>query len=496
MKKLLEKFNIRGRTLSKWELIIIFEMLFIIISLIHNVDILFLLSFIIWINLMIYALMNIKNRIIYLSFLVTFFVFLLGGQVVYEYFGYRLPHYCGDLYYRHMNIALIISLVTLQIGYMLGERLIKKRNRNILNIEVVSNERYLYLNYKYKVIRNVSKVIFYVASIPWIALMVEKAIFVQNTSYYELYTSYVSSYPYIVLKLAEIAPIMLFIFLATMPTKKECRIPILIFILNSVISLATGRRLFFMTGIMFVIVYFIIRNGTSNGSDKWIGKREIVVSIILLPILVIGLYSYNFIRFGTKPDATSTIDAFLRFFQQQGFSSSLIRLGKLHQDKLSDSQWYSFYGIIKYWRTNTITNLFIDFDYGYIYGKYTAAEAIHGNSLAHSLSYIVLGDRYLNGSGLGSSYVAEAYQDLGYIGIALANFIYGLMISYIWNRNKAGIWKTAVSFILFESLLIAPRYNFDIIFANLLNVTLWLVLLGIWFLSNIIITHMKKSNTC
>jgi len=136
--------------------------------------------------------MNIKNRIIYLSFLVTFFVFLLGGQVVYEYFGYRLPHYCGDLYYRHMNIALIISLVTLQIGYMLGERLIKKRNRNILNIEVVSNERYLYLNYK--VIRNVSKVIFYVASIPWIALMVEKAIFVQNTSYYELYTSYVSSY--------------------------------------------------------------------------------------------------------------------------------------------------------------------------------------------------------------------------------------------------------------------------------------------------------------
>lgn len=488
--EILDNIYIKNSVLLKWKLIILFDIVFLIISLLLNIDILFLCSIILWMNMIIYALMDIKNRIVYASFLSTFFIFLLGGQVVYEYFNYSLPNYLGDIYYRHTNITLIISLITLQIGYLLGGKI--RNQKKDFKLQKLSNERYSTTNYI--VIRNISKIIFYVTSIPWIALIVEKIIYVQRTSYYDLYAMYSSEYPYFILKLAEIAPIVLFVFLATMPSKKECRIPILIYVLGSVISLATGRRLPFMTSSIFVIVYLIIRNWVNNGNEKWIGKREIIVLITLLPILIIGLYFYNFIRFGTESNVTSIFDAFLSFFQQQGYSSSLIRLGKYYQEQLSDSQWYSFYGTIKYWRTNTITNLFTDFDYGYTYKISSAAEATLGNSLARSLSYIVLGDRYLQGAGLGSSYVAEAFQDLGYIGVALANCIYGLMINTFWRINKGGVWRIAIGFILFESLLKAPRYNFDIIFTDLLNITMWMVLFGIWFLSSIITNQLKKDN--
>ena len=45
--------------------------------------------------------------------------------------------------------------------------------------------------------------------------------------------------------------------------------------------------------------------------------------------------------------------------------------------------------------------------------------------------------RFLGGGGLGSSYIAEAWVDFGYVGIIVVNFVFGILLSQLhkWFRQ-------------------------------------------------------------
>ena len=50
-------------------------------------------------------------------------------------------------------------------------------------------------------------------------------------------------------------------------------------------------------------------------------------------------------------------------------------------------------------------------------------------SFAHALSYLVMGKQYLNGNGMGSSYIAEIMYSFGYMGVFIA--IYFMVFFYV-----------------------------------------------------------------
>lgn len=69
-------------------------------------------------------------------------------------------------------------------------------------------------------------------------------------------------------------------------------------------------------------------------------------------------------------------------------------------------------------------------------------HALNGNSMAHQLSYTLLGDWYLEGHGCGSSYLLEVFADYGKIGIFIFSFFLGMLLisAFDIGKTKYVLW--------------------------------------------------------
>lgn len=437
---------------------------FSLVSVICGVDLIFSFAFVMWCLSLCYAIS--KKYFLLASFLTAFFVYLIGGHFVYEYFGMRLNYYIGDEYYLHSNLALFISLFSILVAHGFSVYFFS-RKKFCIAIPSIEHKTS---------IMAISKILFFATYLFWLYVLMDKAYFVITSSYYSYYTEFKTSVPLVIRSIAAMCPYFFYLFLATFPKKAECRTPILLYTLYAVLSLLTGRRVDFANMLLFLFMYFVLRHYFVAKGDKWITKKFIIFALLLAPIGIGFLYSYKYIRFGLRVADTSLPEMILGFFQQQGISSSLLRLGKYHQGALNENTYYSFYGLVKWVRTNTLFKLIFSPQYGFSYSNNNIALATQGNSFAHALSYITLGDRYLSGTGLGSCYIAELYHDFGYLGIVIGNLLYGTIIAGIdkaWLRSSQSVWVIAFCFSLFESFLKAPRYNFDIIFSTALKLGMW-----------------------
>ena len=84
-------------------------------------------------------------------------------------------------------------------------------------------------------------------------------------------------------------------------------------------------------------------------------------------------------------------------------------------------------------------------------------HALEDNSLDACLTYLVKPSFYLEGGGLGGCYIADAWKDLGYVGVALVSFIYGVLLSKIPTWFKSNVWLASVGLIMFNQIVFAPR---------------------------------------
>ena len=107
------------------------------------------------------------------------------------------------------------------------------------------------------------------------------------------------------------------------------------------------------------------------------------------------------------------------------------------------------------------------------YSGNTVDNALNGNSLAHALSYYLYGNNYLNGRGIGSCYIAEAYHDFKYVGVFLVNYVYGIVLNRFFDFENKGIYTGAISLILLDSLLHAPRGSADGFVSDIVDFTTW-----------------------
>jgi hypothetical protein len=107
----------------------------------------------------------------------------------------------------------------------------------------------------------------------------------------------------------------------------------------------------------------------------------------------------------------------------------------------------------------------------------TAEFAMSGNSLGSFLAYNYITSSYLEGAGVGSCYIAEAYADLSWFGIIFISFLYGIILRKIpkwFNRN---LILSIVSFFILFGLYKAPRAQAFSFVADLLGPTNILIVL-------------------
>lgn len=423
---------------------------------------------------LLYSCEKFSERIIFFAFNGTFFTFLIARLVVKPLTGYydkyNNNYYGLDFENEQVVLKIFISLFISLFFLFLGYILIK--NNKKLKFKKIKN----FGNSTVKNISFVSMILFYFTYIFNLLVLWDKARFTSNFGYTELYSSYTSSYPIWVNKLAEMCPSALFVFLGTLPTKRKSMLPLAFYLFLGIFSLVVGQRNNFVLNVLIVLIYFCLRNITDK-NEKWFGKREIIFSIAALPVMIILLNAVSYFRTDSNGQH-SLINGISEFFYAQGVSVNLVGYAQTLVNQLPQGKSYTFGRIIDFINNNTITQLFFNVPK---YSPQSVESALYGNSFADSVSYILSPSRYLNGWGYGSSYLAELLIDYGYIGIIIGNFIYGIVLAFMTKMFKSGVLGIWICLSMTRLLLYSPRdttTSFIVTSFSLINLlTLFIIIL-------------------
>lgn len=408
------------------------------------------LVFIVWIFNVLFACFKIKKRFIFFSFHMTFFLFLLG-----EIFAANLEGYKQDFssvinnfsipIKSHIYFSLFLSLV----GLLLGGKIFDSSKKTKLSFDWSSNG--------IVELRQLSRKMLLFLYVFKFILEIEKVFYVAATSYVDLYLSFNSNFPIIFVRLADIYSISFLLFLATMPSYKEAKLPILLYFILGLFPLIYGQRTNFGLIVLFVLIYLILRKSLSLNGDGnlWFNKRRLLVVVISIPFVLIGFLAISYIRQGESFHNTGILHSLVSILGQQGGSVGIIGYEKVYGSQMPQTFPFSLGFIVDFFKNSFLIRPLGLFDY---YAPQTEGLAMHGLSFGSTLSYLVMPQYYLSGGGLGSCYIAEAYHDYGYIGLFLVNLFYGFIFN-VFNRNLSSVWIVFSSLLIVENILIIPRGN-------------------------------------
>lgn len=452
--------------------LIMINLLVIILATYNQDKMLVLMSSIVWIDMVWYSSKKLESRAALFAFLLSFFVFLLGKNILEQLGLHTIEMDFSSDINRHADISLLLSLSFLFLGYIFSSRVgrIFKNKK-----EVLYNQGDSIL------VRDISKKIFYGTFLVNLLKVVDIVLFVMRNGYIAYYLRYTSSLPYLVGKIGDMAVIAFWGYLATMPSKNEAKRPILLYFIYLMITLGTGKRFPLVAGLLTIFVYYVARNRI-NSEEEWFGKKQLRLCLIVAPVLVVILFFSSFIREGNSVSSDMIKNALTDFIYNQGASLNLLKRAKMYADKLPQGKIYSIGSTLDLLQANFFSRMLgIK---SYTLGN-TVERATQGNSFAHAMSYIVMGNAYLNGRGTGSCYIAEAYHDFGYIGVIVINIIYGVILQRMFDLKNKGPLRCAIVLIMFNALLLAPRGSADAFFAELFDPTTWITLIGIFGLARL-----------
>jgi len=401
----------------------------------------------------------------------------MGRDFLEEIFKYKQEDFSIETL-NHTYLCIALSLLAIIIGYIFFSRNKRKKEETIKN------------NKKDNSITKtkVSKAVFYITWAFAMISMIITARYVSTNSYANYYTDYSdylsnNIYLYTISKIGTMMQVSFCIYCASMPSKKDFNLPRNLYVIYIIISLLSGQRSIFMLGLLFLLIYSLIRNGRERG--VWMSRKIYMASIIIIPLIIVGLSIISNIRMGDNV-SESTSSPFVNFIYDQGVSSNTIKRAYEYGDRIP-KQIYS----LEFLHSGIPARLL-----GIpIYHGNTVDHALHGGSMTHSLAYVVLGDSYLNGRGTGSSYITELYQDFGYVGIILGSLLYSFLLAKIdKTKEKNGTLGTSIKYCLILQLLWSPRASFTGFITNLiapLTITTFIIIFGLSFIIN---EHNKIGN--
>ena len=365
----------------------------------------FALLLVCYISIFAKMLCNYRSNAMMLAFLICFFVFLVGRPFVYEVFGYYRDSgiKIDDEARNCMYLCLLVSLLALYCGYYICKKnRFRKRE---------AHQEYTQCNFDKPFCKNLRKVSFYATIIMYIMAITEnilRFLFVREVGYeasYYLEHDYAYGMPFILHALAMSAPVALAIFLATLPNKKEVRLPVGLFLISNFISSMSGNRFEVIASIIAIVVYYVWRSNSDKGN--WINRKLVIIGVIFSPILILLMQGMAYWRSGV--DLYTDVNPIMSFMYENGGSSN--QIAAVHQYKgvaTNEDAKYSFGGIWRSIQESGIANMF---GLGESYRAQTVEYARNSYSLGASLTYYFYPTQYLTGYGLGGCYIAELYHD-------------------------------------------------------------------------------------
>ncbi|MCB6203667.1 O-antigen polysaccharide polymerase Wzy family protein [Extibacter muris] len=417
----------------------------------HDFKILSLGLLFVFLQNVIFAFKKVKERLLFLIFQLVLFTFLLSRPFmgIFSDDKWWLKASQAEENVRFAVLILILSLEALFVGAFLVSKFV---NTTVINTEKQKQERKVWL----ASLQSIALLAFMFTAVFFFIQEFEKLQFMASRTYVEYYSEFRKQLPGCIYIFASFMKYSLCIFLATLPSKKKAFLPLLIFEISAVPSLSIGIRNPLILNSLFIFIYYFIRDIVEN-KKKWIGKIEKALLIITTPVLIIFMMLYSSIRSGLKVQLGNPLMMIEKFFYDQGMSIDVLSMAYGHRRNLPTHDWqnYTFGGIIDYIRYGKIGQI--------IFGTQSLPEgnnlvnARESNSLAHQLSYITMRDKYLNGRGLGSSYLLENYFDFGYIGVIIFSLVLGAVLILFIKLFYKYTFMRVIILVSLTSLFFMPR---------------------------------------
>lgn len=401
---------------------------------------------------MAYAVLQFKKRFVFLCFNLTFFTFLVSQMMLSDLklsssFEQIFTSNFSDEIKMHIFSCLFLSLISVFWGYHYCEN---KQHRK-------HYQTYNFTGNKILKLREISKKFMYFFLIFAFIENLEKAFHVQQAGYESYYTDFHSQLPFFVFRLAHFYELCVFLFLATLPPKKEVIKPLVIFFAIGCMSMGYGQRNGFVLNALFVAIYFVFRDFKKfyGAKDVWITRKLKYFVILGVPFLLIFLVVFGAARVNEKVDANlGVMDLILGFFYTQGTSYRIIGYDIEFANQFPSSFPYSLGYFVDLYQQNYFFKLLGVYP---TYESHTMEAALYGHNYGDVITYLFNSTAYLNGAGLGSCYIAEIYHDFRFFGVIVLNMLYGVIMASLNRYALKSVWTLFLFFCVILNVLYAPR---------------------------------------
>ena len=392
-----------------------------------------------------FSLSDIRNRFTLLSFNVGFFLFLIGGYV-YHWMQEGNWNYFSNSpkTILHTCYCLAISMFTIVFFSVV----IREDGAN--NAESESSKKLGRGNYQY--LFPLIKVILVVSFL--CELMVEiVTTYITRATSYALSLNISTGLPTIVTSLAAYYYIALFLYWSLFPEKKGTILSFLSLALIEIIILISGER-GEPISLGFTLVFYIFMRQRKGHFDIKIAQKYVVLVVLITPLLISSLQALSYSRVNREYDASVT-ESVEEFFETQGGSVKIIANGYDLYDKISEIGGHSF--VLGTVRNYVENNIFARIITGKERTGRTTEDAYSGNSYIASYGYSYAPYTYSKGVGSGSTYIAEVYQDGGYIFLVVFNIFLAFLFRWIDSKKTDSIIVSAIILNVFRYMVLLPR---------------------------------------
>lgn len=442
-----------------------------------------------------YELTDLRRRIPLLLFQVSFNLLLLGRVYVawlrdYDIRLGRLEADGFDSLYWSLQI-LAISLFCVYLAYRAGGFVFRRRELSA----AVEGAKKIWDNPAVPVIRQLSRWVLYVSSLASFFSLANTALFVLRNGYLTSFTE-TAGVPTIISRFALFFTPAFTVFLATMPSAKQMRLPMCVYGVYLLASVFTGRRNMIVTSLMMLALYLVLRDNLLPKEKRVLTKRVVLVVCLLGLGGVYLLQIVAYLRSGMSAGGNSFLNTVVSFIDSQGASFRVIvkTFENLDFFHAKDAWRYFLFPLEMFVTNNSIGQTVFHTDP--IISLQTAEFAENTYSYSHALTYLVDPTKYLRGEGFGTSYVAEAYVAFGTAGVVAVSLFLGLAFRWFSSMTSRSWPAIALGLIAFKSLIYLPRNYALSWITDVFNVTYLCFIVGLYLAAQLFLTlgtHLRKT---
>lgn len=460
--------------LTAWTILVFISIIF------KCATLLLVLTTFLWLNNIMYAFKKPYERVLFLLFHGTFFVFLLCRPLIAlvtteNWIEFQINNYgaTNDSVFR-VVYCLVISLLSMRIGAEWFEKSTRKIRLSKLAFPFQNKVMKIRFDSQtVKIVRGLTLTLFVISLIFRMILEIEKIVYIMGHSYVQLYSEFETSMPYIVYVVSSFLPYAMSAYLATLPSKFASSMVLGGYILTTIPTTLGGERSKIVLSVCLTFVYFVFRD-FYDSEKKWIGKTEKIIIACVTVVGIVLLGAMNYLR----EDSSIQMNVFeltTDFFFKQGVTFSWVCAGMAQIGILRNMGVinYTLGSLLDYLLHGSVAQLL--FNAAAIPSNNNMAQITMGNQMSHHLSYVVMGsERYLEGHGTGSSYILELYADFDLLGIALFSVVLGIFLVWILTAMKKSFIIRGCALCAVSTLLLMPRSNTVDFISFLWRIPFWI----------------------